>query len=80
MSTDATRVAATAAEIRDIVGDVDDATVMSIRATGATAAEVLEGFMWANSDEQLGNELGHSRSGAAGQVYEILQSLEPPEP
>ena len=73
--TEATRVPAATAEIRAIVGDIDDA----IRDTGATAAEVLEAFMWASSDEELGSELGHSRSGPAGQVYEILQSIEPPD-
>ena len=79
MSTEATRVPATTAEIRAIVGDIDDETILSIRDTGATAAEVLEAFLWASSDEELGSELGHSRSGPAGQVYEILQSIEPPD-
>ncbi len=80
MSGEAAKTAASAAEIRAIVGDIEDATVVSIRNTGATAAEVLEAFLWTNSDEELGSELGHSRAGAAGRVYEILQSLEPEEP
>ena len=42
MSTEATRVPATTAEIRAIVGDIDDETIVSIRDTGATAAEVLD--------------------------------------
>jgi hypothetical protein len=35
--------------------------------------------MWASSDEELGSGLGHSRSGPAGRVYKILQSLESPD-
>jgi hypothetical protein len=79
MPNEATRVPATTIEIRAIVGDIDDATIVSIRHSGATAAEVLEAFMWASSDEELGSELGHSRSGPAGRVYEIVQSLELPD-
>ena len=70
---------ASAAEIRAIVGDVDEATLLSIQNTGATAAEILEAFMWMNADEELGSELGHSRVGPVGQVYEILQSTEDAE-
>ncbi len=79
MSTKPTKAIASAAEIRSIVGDIDDSTVMSIRDTGATAAEVLEAFIWASSDDELGNTPGHSRDGPVGRVYDILQSLEPPE-
>jgi hypothetical protein len=79
MAREASTAAANAADIRAIVGDIDDATLVSIQATGATAAEILEAFMWANSDEELGSELGHARGGRAGEVYEILQSLEPPD-
>lgn len=68
-----------ATEIREIVGDIDDATVAAIIKTGATAAEVTEGFMWAIADDALGTELDHARRGAAGQVYEILRSEEEPE-
>jgi hypothetical protein len=80
MSGKAAKIAASAAEIRAIVGDIDDATVVSIRDTGATAAEVLEALQWTDADEELGSELGHARGGPAGRVYEILQSLEPEEP
>ena len=74
MAHEETKTAATAAEIRAIVGDVDEATLLSIQNTGASAAEVLEAFMWMNADEELGSELGHTRVGRAGQVYEILQT------
>ena len=68
---------ATASEIIEIVGHLDDAAIASILATGATAAEVLEAFTWANADDQLGTELRHGRSGVAGEVYEILMQEEP---
>ena len=68
---------ATASEIIEIVGHLDDAAIASILATGATAAEVLEAFTWANADDQLGTELQHGRHGAAGAVYEILLQEEP---
>ena len=68
---------ATASEIIEIVGHLDDGAIASILATGATAAEVLEAFTWANADDQLGTELQHGRHGAAGAVYEILLQEEP---
>jgi hypothetical protein len=68
---------ATASEIIEIVGHLDDATIARIQATGATPAEVLEGFTWATADDQIGTELGHGRQGAAGAVYEILIQEDP---
>jgi hypothetical protein len=68
---------ATASEIIAIVGHLDDGVVSRIQATGATAAEVLEGFTWATADDQIGTELRHGRHGAAGAVYEILMQEEP---
>jgi hypothetical protein len=68
---------ATASDIRAIVGPLEDAVVARIIATGATPAEVLEAFTWANADDQIGTELRHGRHGAVGEVYEILTSIEP---
>ena len=69
--------AATASEIRSILGPAEDEVITRILATRATPAEVLEAFTWANADDQIGTELRHSRSGAVGEVYEILTSLDP---
>jgi hypothetical protein len=66
-----------AAEVRKIVGDVDDAMLTAIIATGATAAEITEALLWVKADDDLGTDLEHSRRGVVGQVYEILQSEEP---
>ncbi len=68
---------ATAADIIAIVGPLEDATVMRIIATGATPAEVLEGFTWATADDQIGTELDRAPHGAAARVYEILKQEEP---
>jgi hypothetical protein len=68
---------ATAAEIMAIVGPLEDAVVMRIIATGATPAEVLEGFTWAADDDQIGTELDRAPRGAAARVYEILKQEEP---
>lgn len=76
--TDATRPA-TRDEIIEIVGPLDDATLVQIIATQATAAEVLEAFTWANADDQLGTELERGPRGAVTRVFEILK-MEEPEP
>jgi hypothetical protein len=66
------RTPLSAAELRRLVGDRDDATLMRIVATGAGADEVLEAVQWLRADDDLGTELGHARGGVVGQVYEIL--------
>jgi hypothetical protein len=68
---------ATAAEIIEICGHLEDGVLTRILATGASPAEVLEGFTWATADDQIGTELRHGRVGAAGAVYEILMQEEP---
>ncbi|HVH75571.1 MAG TPA: hypothetical protein VM755_11730 [Stellaceae bacterium] len=68
---------ATASEVVEILGRADDDLVMRILATGASAAEVLEAFTWANADDQIGTELERRPRGAAARVYEILKSEEP---
>lgn len=68
--------AATALEIRHTVGDVDDAVVRSIAATGATAAQVLEAVQWCRGGG-LEAWAGHEPHGAVRAVYDILQAEEP---
>ena len=53
---------ATAAEIIEIVGPLDDSVLMRIAETEATPAEVLEAFTWATADDQIGTELEHGRA------------------
>jgi hypothetical protein len=68
---------ATASEIIEIVGHLDDSVIARILATGATPAEVLEALTWVSADDQLGTELQHGRHGAVGAVYDILLQEEP---
>ena len=68
--------AATASEIRAIVGDVDDVVVASIAGTGASAAEVLQAVQWFRGAGGLENEAGHEPHGAVREVYEILLAQE----
>ena len=68
---------ATAAEIIQILGPLDDSALMRIIEMEATAAEVLEAFTWANADDQLGTELERGPRGAVTRVYEILKTGEP---
>lgn len=75
---DSTRPA-TAAEIVDIVGPLEDSVVLEILDTGATPAEVLEASIWANADDQIGTELDHGPRGAVVRVYQILERERPEE-
>lgn len=76
----ASRQSATAAEIRHMLGDVDDAVVSSIMRTGATAAEVLQAVQWFRGAGGLEDEAGHVPHGTVRAVYDILQAEEPDEP
>lgn len=71
--------AATSGEIVDILGPVEDTVLLEIVETGATAAEVLEAFTWANADDQIGTELERGPRAAVIRVYEILKREEPEE-
>ena len=71
--------AASASEIRDIDGALDDGVIASIVALGATREEILEARAWLASDDYLHRELHHSLRGRAAQVFDILEA-ELPEP
>ena len=66
--------AASASEIRDIVGALDDSVIASIVALGATRDEVLEANAWLCSDDYLHRELHHSLRGRAAQIFDILEA------
>ena len=70
---------ATAGEIVGILGPIDDALMVDILNTGATASEVLEAFTWANADDPIGTETERGPRGAVIRVYEILKREEPEE-
>jgi hypothetical protein len=68
---------ASTAEVIEIVGPLDDAVLVRIVATEATAAEVIETHSWATGDNQIGTELQRSPRGRVARVYEILKEEEP---
>jgi hypothetical protein len=68
---------ASAAEIIEIIGPLDDAVLMRIIETEATAAEVLEAYTWATAGDPIGTELERAPRGAVARVYEILKAEEP---
>jgi hypothetical protein len=74
------KVPATAAEIRRMVGDVDDTVVNSIERTEASPAEVLQAVQWFRGGGGLEDEAGHEPHGVVREIYEILQAVEAPEP
>ncbi len=76
---DESKQTATSAEIRHMVGDVDDAVVSSIERTCASAAEVLQAVQWLRGGGGLEDEAGHEPHGTVKAVYEILQAEEPEE-
>ena len=71
---------ATAAEIRRMIGDLDDTVVASIEHTGASAAQVLEAVQWFRGAGGLEDEAGHEPHATVRAVYDILQAVEAEEP
>lgn len=63
---------ATGHEIREILGPVDDETVMDIIYTGATPGEVAEAFEWLNDDDYMGATLERPIGDRVRRVYDIL--------
>ena len=68
--------AATAAEIVEIFGPLDDAVLIRIVQTKASPAEVLDAFTWATADDQIGTELEHRPHDVVAQVYDVLKREE----
>jgi len=68
---------ATLSEIAEIVGPLDEAALLDILGTGATATEVLEAFTWATADDQIATETEHGPRGAVLRVCEILEREKP---
>jgi len=64
---------ATLSEIAAIVGPLDEAVLLEIFKTGATATEVIEAFTWVNADDQIATETEHGPRGAVLRVCEILE-------
>ena len=76
---DVTQRPATAAEIRGIIGDVDDQVIASIVRTEASAANVMQAAHWFRGGGGLEDEAGHEPHGQVREVYQILLANEPPD-
>lgn len=74
-----TKSPTTAAEIRRLVGVVDDAVISGIERTEASTAEVLQVVRWFRGGGGLEDEPGHEPHGAVRVVHEIPQAEEVPE-
>lgn len=68
--------AATAAEIREILGPVDEALLAELARLGATSGEVLEAFTRLSGDESAVNL---SRGGLSARVAAVMRVLEAAE-
>lgn len=67
-------------DIVGALGETDDAIVIAIIGTGATASDLAEARAWMVNDEPLMNSGRPLASGRVGQLVEILQSVEEQEP
>ena len=65
--------AAAASEIREIVGALDDGTLLRVAAIGATREELLEAWTWLGSDDYLQRAHHHMLSGRAAAVVNVLE-------
>ena len=63
-------------EIIRILGEVDEAIIAQIVASGATVEELAEAQAWVSNDEPLLNSGKRLPSGRVGQLAEILGKLE----
>ena len=72
MATDgAPQPALSADEVRQVCGDLSDATIEAIIATGATAAALEAAVLWETRSFEVREE-AHGLAGAAAEVREIL--------
>ncbi|WP_116140756.1 hypothetical protein [Trinickia diaoshuihuensis] len=69
--------AATASDIRGIVGPLEDEVIARIVEVGATSAEVLDAYTRYRSDQLQEKKLEYELHGKAARVYDILLAEEP---
>jgi len=68
---EAPQPALSADEVRHVCGDLADATVEAIIATGATAADLEAAVLWESRSFEVREE-AHGLAGAAAEVRDIL--------
>lgn len=64
----------TAEEVAEAVGPLEDATVATIIATGASREEVLEAYAWLSADDDMHRELHRAPHGVVAAVCDILEA------
>jgi len=68
---------ASASEIREIVGPLEDGVVAKLLDVGPTGEEVLEAYTWLRADNRLEHRPGFELHGRAARVLAILEQIEP---
>jgi len=68
---------ATSREIRQIVGELDDAKLEAILATGVTPAELEEALAWAEGESDVMGKMARPLEGRVAAAYEILMTEAP---
>ncbi|MBP0593447.1 hypothetical protein J8I87_27880 [Paraburkholderia sp. LEh10] len=69
--------AATADEIRKIIGPFEDDVVMKIMRITPTVDDVRRAYSWLRSDEYLQRHLAHNLPAPSARVFEILAAEYP---
>jgi len=68
------------ADIDEIVGQLDDALVAAVIATGASREELIEAYAWLTADDALHRDLHHAPQGRVAEICELLEAeIAPPE-
>jgi hypothetical protein len=63
-------------DVREIAGDLDDAKIAVILATGATAEQLEEAMAWAAGESDVMGDLERPLSGVVARLYDILMTGE----
>jgi len=66
--------AATLSEIRTTMGELDDAKLEAILATGATPAELEAALAWAEGESDVMGKSARPLEGRIAAVYEVLMT------
>lgn len=67
-------------DIKQLVGDIGDADATAIMAIGGTRAELEQAWLYAQGYGDVVDRSGHPLTGAAAQIFEILESYRDEEP
>ena len=63
-------------DVKDVVGDLDDAKIAAIVATGANAEQLEEAMAWAAGESDVMGDLERPLTGAVAELYDILMTGE----